>query len=184
VNNEDNYPGSFSPDGQMFYFSSADSAGVMHLNVLDFATGEAERLHPEVSYSELFPAISPDGTLMAYTSRQTGDREIFIEKVGAPEARWRVSASGGTHARWSPEVDALYYYDGAQSVLSVSVETVSGGFNFGAAVSVLTGIEASFTSPYDVDQSSGDLVTIRPLLDGKITSLQLVTGWQQLLQND
>ncbi len=184
VNKEDNYPGAFTPDGQSHYFTAADSTATLYLSVLDLESGAASRVHPGVSYAEGFPAVSPDGKLLAYTSSQTGDQEIFIEMIDQPEAQWRVSASGGNHARWSPAGDVLYFFDGAQAIVSVPVEIVAGGLNFGAAEPILTGLESSFTSPYDVDQSTGDLVTIRPLQDGKITSLQLVTGWQQLLQTD
>ena len=123
--------------------------------------------------------------MLAYTSRQTGDAEIFIEMIGVPGARWRVSAEGGSHPRWSADGGVIYYYDTAQSVLSVPVEKVPGGLSFGAATMVLTGLEGSFTSPYTVDPSTGDLLVLRSLRqNGKTASLQLVTGWQQLLQND
>ncbi|MDX2474247.1 MAG: protein kinase, partial [Candidatus Krumholzibacteria bacterium] len=184
VNDEDNYPGSFSPDGQTLYFSSADSLGLMHITFLDLPSGEIARLHPSAQYSERFPMVSPNGQWLLYVSSETGGGEIFVEKIGAPGVRWRVSASGGTHPQWSPQGDVIYYFNGVQAVLAVPVEIVAGGLQFGAAKTVLTGLESSFVPTYTVDPSSGDLVGKLPSFDGMISSLELITNWQQLLNQD
>ena len=184
VNEEDNYPGSFAPDGQKFYYFSADSTGRMHLNVLDLETLQHERLHPGVQYSERSVAASPDGSWLSYSSAETGSDEIFVEKAGNPGMRWRVSASGGVHPKWAPEGDVIYYFDDVQSLMAVPVEVVDGGLQFGAVKTVVTGLEKSFLPTYAVDPSNGDLVCKQPSIDGMISSLELVSGWQQLLNQD
>ncbi len=184
VNDEDNYPGSFTPDGTGLYFSSADSTGMMRLNLLDLESGDAIRVHPGAQVSESAPAVSPDGNWLAYLSRETGSGEIFVESVDVGGGRWRVSASGGTHPRWSPGSDVIYYYDGSHSVQATSVKAVDGGLQFGQTRRVVSGVESSFVPTYAIDPVSGDIVTNRASRSRASSAIKLVTGWQNLLNRD
>jgi len=58
---------------------------------------------------QLFAAVSPDGTLVAYESLETGESEIFITTFPASQGKWQVSKSGGGNPRWSRSGDRLYF---------------------------------------------------------------------------
>jgi hypothetical protein len=57
--------------------------------------------------------ISPDGTLAAYGSNESGDTEIYINSFPVPGAPTKVSEDGGDLPSWSPDGNTLYYATGA-----------------------------------------------------------------------
>ena len=74
----------------------ADSPGVLRPLV---ATGADERA----------PQISPDGTLLAYSSNETGRHEVYVRPYPGPGARVRVTQRGGVEPMWSTDGRELYY---------------------------------------------------------------------------
>jgi dipeptidyl aminopeptidase/acylaminoacyl peptidase len=55
------------------------------------------------------PAFSPDGTLLAYASDETGSHEVYARPWPGPGGRIRVSTRGGTEPLWSRDGATLYY---------------------------------------------------------------------------
>ena len=71
--------------------------------------------------SEVEPALSPDGTLLAYSLGNQGDTEVILRTYPAATGRWQVSSGGGALAVWSPRGDALYYRTISGALMRVDV---------------------------------------------------------------
>ena len=54
--------------------------------------------------------VSPDGTLAAYSSDETGTREIYVRSFPDRGERTPVSEGGGIFPRWSPDGNTVYYW--------------------------------------------------------------------------
>ncbi len=54
-------------------------------------------------------SVSPDGTLAAYRSNESGIDEIYIRSFPDPGVRTVVSQGGGAVPFWSPDGNTLYY---------------------------------------------------------------------------
>ena len=54
-------------------------------------------------------AVSPDGTLAAYRSNESGQNEIHVRSFPDPGERTVVSEGGGDTPFWSPDGNTLYY---------------------------------------------------------------------------
>ncbi|MEN8007804.1 MAG: protein kinase [Candidatus Krumholzibacteriota bacterium] len=184
VDDNDNYPTSFTPDGRELHYTISDSNAVMRLGVLDLETGQTRRMHPDAVYSERFAQVSPDGRWLAYSSQETGSSEIFIDGLGPAKGRWRVSADGGIQPRWAPGSDIIYFLNDAQALIAVPVSREGDVLIFGEARRILSGLEPSFLPSYAVDPISGEIVVQRALVTGATESLALVTGWARLLERN
>jgi eukaryotic-like serine/threonine-protein kinase len=58
---------------------------------------------------EFAPRISPDGTLLAYASNESGRIEVIIEPLSSVGSRVVVSQGGGLEPMWSANGRTLYY---------------------------------------------------------------------------
>jgi len=76
------------------------------------------------SFTELNPALSPDGRWLAYSSDESGINEVYVRPFpNAAAGRWQVSNGGGTEPRWSHDGHTLFYLDGAFHLTAVVVQT-------------------------------------------------------------
>ena len=55
-------------------------------------------------------AVSPDGTLAAYASDESGQDEIYIRSFPEPGGQTVVSDGGGGFPSWSPDGNTLYHF--------------------------------------------------------------------------
>ena len=65
-------------------------------------------LEQEADLAEI--VVSPDGTLAAYGSDETGTPEIYVRSFPEAGERTLVSEGGGEFPRWSPDGNTVYYW--------------------------------------------------------------------------
>ena len=71
--------------------------------------------------NENSPSISPDGAWIAYSSDQTGEAEIYVERFPELGERQQVSTGGGAEPLWSPNGREIYYR-GGDAMIAVPVD--------------------------------------------------------------
>ncbi|MBS1831045.1 MAG: PD40 domain-containing protein [Acidobacteria bacterium] len=71
--------------------------------------------------NERWGRFSPDGTMIAYTSDESGQDEVYVRELGANPRRWRISMSGGGHPRWVRSGKELFFIAGEPAVAAVSI---------------------------------------------------------------
>ena len=75
-------------------------------------------------FTELNPAISPDGLWLAYASNESGRNEVYVRPFpNTADGRWQVSTAGGVQPRWAPDSRELYYLDAASQLIAARVTT-------------------------------------------------------------
>jgi Tol biopolymer transport system component len=72
---------------------------------------------------EMLPQISPDEHFVLYQSTESGGYLPDIFAVSFPDGKrkTKISISGGTHPRWSPTGNEIFYVDPDDSLVAVSV---------------------------------------------------------------
>ncbi|HET8945905.1 MAG TPA: hypothetical protein VFQ07_02885, partial [Candidatus Polarisedimenticolia bacterium] len=93
------------------YFTSWSPGGTL-AGELDghIWTGTLER-HPGLTGggNEWGAQVSPDGSLLAYTSSRTGIFQVFAQPIPATGREWQVSADFGEEPVWSRDSRELFY---------------------------------------------------------------------------
>ncbi len=95
--------------------------------------GPDSTVRPVVStpWTDVSPALSPNGKYMAYTNDETGRREMWVVPFPDAEgARWQVSTGGAIEPTWSHDGTQLFYVNEAGMLMSVDVST-TGTFSSG-----------------------------------------------------
>jgi Tol biopolymer transport system component len=90
--------------GERLLVTSGQAYKVVRLNgtVDETVTGLPASLRDNLT-------ISPDGRWMAWSSRETGRTEIYVEPFGRAGSRVQVSVGGGDDPLWSRDGRALYF---------------------------------------------------------------------------
>jgi serine/threonine-protein kinase len=68
---------------------------------------------------EVYPAFSPDGRWIAYSSLASGAYEIYVRAFPDTGRQWRMSTDGGVVAAWSRDGRRLLYVSSERRVMVV-----------------------------------------------------------------
>jgi serine/threonine-protein kinase len=135
-------PWSISPDGRLaFYQRGTVPEGSVTFDIWTVpVTVGADSLvaHTPEPFivsdaQEFFPAWSPDGRWMAYTSLEEDAYDIYIRAYPDRGRQWRVSNRGATVAVWSSDGRHLYYQTLDHRVMIVDVSVVGDELRVGTA---------------------------------------------------
>ena len=118
------------------------------------------------SFSELHPALSPDGRWLAYTSNESGVNEVYVRPFpNTGGGRSQVSNGGGSEPRWSGDGRALFFLDATLRTLIEARVTTAPAF----AVSGLRPLFATsgflvdaFQTSYDVTRDGRFFIFVSP----------------------
>ena len=112
-------PKSISPDGRwLLFYTQGD------VNVIDLEGDRRRKPLIRTSVDEgNGVAVSRDGRWVAYDSNESGRMEVYVRPFPAVEGiRSRVSRNGGTRPVWSHDRRELYYIEGTQRLMAVTLQ--------------------------------------------------------------
>jgi Tol biopolymer transport system component len=100
-----------SPDGKWMAFEDDGKATRSDIFAVPMPADSATKTIPIVQTpaQEHYPAISPDGRYIAYTSNESGTDEVYLTRFPEPGGKWQVSTQGGSRPRWDRARGVLYY---------------------------------------------------------------------------
>jgi hypothetical protein len=88
--------------------------------------GASER-HPQAflhsEFNELYGQISPDGRWMAYTSDESGRREVYVRRFPDGDGKMRISTGGGEQPRWRGDGKELFFVSEEGTLSAVAMKT-------------------------------------------------------------
>ena len=70
---------------------------------------------------ESAPRFSPDGRWIAYTSNESGLREVYVQPFPGPGGKWQISTQGGREPSWRADGKELYYISGTDAMMAVDI---------------------------------------------------------------
>jgi serine/threonine protein kinase/Tol biopolymer transport system component len=115
-------PVAVSPDGKTLLFSAHSPAGPQSIQTL--SVGGSDNVQPFLQGPfNLYQArFSTDGRWIAYTTEESGRREVCVQTFPGPGGKWMVSTEGGESPRWSHNGREIFFLRGDE-LMSVDVET-------------------------------------------------------------
>jgi eukaryotic-like serine/threonine-protein kinase len=118
------YPSSVSPDGKflLFFTGNALSPTGNDLWLLPLDGAAKPRVFVQTEFSETYPAFSPDGRWVAFTSSESGRGEIYVVPFPGPGGKWQVSQGGGSFARWRGDSAELFFHSPEEGLMSAAVD--------------------------------------------------------------
>jgi eukaryotic-like serine/threonine-protein kinase len=77
---------------------------------------------------EFEPMFSPDGRWVAYSSTETGPRQVFVRPFPGPGERWQASTAGGSAPVWSRAKTELLFRGADGTLMMASYATTGTTF--------------------------------------------------------
>jgi Tol biopolymer transport system component len=175
----DAYPYNWTSDGRTLVFVEETADRGTDIGVLSpGGKGEAQMLLSSAA-NEDEPALSPDDRWLAYTSDESGRREVFVRPFPGMGARWKISTEGGFSPRWSRSGRELFYRDG-HDLMAVAVDS-SKGFTAGRPRALFKDtVPPWLNGGYDVSPDGQRFVTMEIEEDGAKRIVMLLDWFEEL----
>jgi Tol biopolymer transport system component len=120
------WPVSWSPDGKSILYVTNSRETSNDVWVLPVGGGTP---YPflQTAASENWAAFSPDGKFVAYSSTASSDvPEVFVTRFPDKGPSWRVSADGGSQARWRRDGAEIFYLAPDRRLMAAAVAERNG----------------------------------------------------------
>jgi len=177
-------PTDWSRDGRFIIYRQTDpktKADIWALPVT--GNGEKEPISLiRTEASETAGTLSPDGRWLAYTSNETGQYEIYVQRFPDGGGKRLVSNGGGTGPRWRRDGRELFYYarNGVGGKLMAARVRSGESFETGAVVSLfefIGGTQIVGSAPYAVT-GDGQRFLINEFVETKPNApLTVMVNW-------
>jgi eukaryotic-like serine/threonine-protein kinase len=129
-------------------------------------------------YNLLTPTFSPDGKWIAYSSQESGRREIFISSFPGGSSKFQVSANGGSAPRWRADGKELFYISDDNKMTAVEIQEKGGSVEIGNTQALFpVNASSSLLLPYDVTNDGKKFVVVVPVASSGAEPITLVTNW-------
>jgi len=178
-------PLSWSPNGERLAFIEVSPTTAADIWVLQLNDRKAQPFLQTPAY-EGTPQFSPDGHWLAYTSDESGRREIYVQPYPGPGGKWQISTDGGNEPVWNRSGRELFYRN-ADKMMAVDITTQP---SFSASKPKML-FEKRYVSPgggtfpnYDVSPDGQRFLMLKPVQQeqAESTQINIVLNWTEELK--
>jgi Tol biopolymer transport system component len=171
----------WSPDGQFLLYSEtpneANAQAHSQLWLLPLSGGGQPFPYLRAPFGESQGRFSPDGTLIAYTSDESGRNEIQVQRFPSDAAKWQVSTKGGSLARWRGDGRELFYMSADGVLMAVGVTAAGRDARFGPPTPL-----ASIPRNFDVAPDGQRFLALAPVDEREASPVTVIANWPALLR--
>ncbi len=154
--------GDWIPEGPTLVFDWNRAATQQDLYVYTEADGPVPLLVDSAAVES--PAVSLDGSWLAYVSDDSGEREVYVTPFPGVGRRLPVTRGGGVHPRWSANGRELFYRSGRR-LMALDVRADSSGLSFGtpSVVYEFATVLGRWITYYDPHPDGVHVVVVDPI---------------------
>jgi Tol biopolymer transport system component len=116
------WPVGWSPDGSSILVVTNSPKTNNDIWSLSLTGDSTPKAFQRTEASENWATFSPDGRWVAFSSTAgSDDPEVYVTRFPTPGQIWRISADGGTQARWRRDGKEILYIAPDQQLMSATV---------------------------------------------------------------
>jgi serine/threonine protein kinase/Tol biopolymer transport system component len=169
----------WSADGHVTYGVSTPGT-FFDLYTLSLKGDRAPTLYLQTPFQDVSGKLSPDGTLMAYSSLLSGRQEIYVQPFPSSQERWQVSIAGGAWPRWRSDGRELFYVTPDGMLMAVAVSK-NAGSPVGTPRPLFRTRGAGPGRDVYSPSSDGRRFLLNAVVEGSKTSVTVVLDWKQAI---
>jgi eukaryotic-like serine/threonine-protein kinase len=177
-------PTDWSPDGR-WLLATVYGARDQDVWMLPTEGGEAARPLLAQPFPERDARFSPNGSLVAYVSEETGRSEVSVQRIDGKRLRHVISVAGGDQPAWSSNGRELFFVNPQGLLRSASVSMDPDGKpTFGTpALLNVPAIGSSYRgTQYDVSPDGQRIYFFDRRLEPSPSQFGVVVGWRGMLK--
>jgi len=185
TNENAQWPGSWSPTGEILAFTEAAPETGYNLMTVDLQGDRQPHPFLQTPANEYGPKFSPDGHWLAYGSDESGRHEIYVRPFPGPGGKWQISTDGGFEPVWSQNGRELFYRNG-DKMMAATVETTPTFAVSKPRVLFEEHFEKGvfpFEANYDVSPDGHKFLLVRPIEhESAPAQVNIVLNWSDELR--
>ena len=113
---------SVAADGKTVTFLQTDPKTGADIWVMALEGERKPKTFLQTPFTEESPMLSPDGKWLAYSSTESGRREVYVQPFPGPGGKWLISSEGGIAPVWARNGRELFYRNGP-AMMAVDITT-------------------------------------------------------------
>jgi eukaryotic-like serine/threonine-protein kinase len=171
--------GSWSPDGKYFVDLSRSVAGGYHIEAkaIDSDSPVFTVVAPASPQTDIsYYRISPDSKWIAYTSNESGRKEVYIAPFPSGDGKWQVTTAGADFAAWRSDGKEIYVSTNLQQYTACSVNVNGNELQIGTPQGLFSANAVALGVDYDV-APDGKRFLVNVAGDDTPIPLHLVMNW-------
>jgi hypothetical protein len=134
------------------------------------------------AFNEMHAEFSPDGKWIAYTSDNSGRREIYVQAFPPGKERGRISLHGGEQPKWRGDGKELYYLSLDGKLMAAALPQRGSWEDVAPVVLFQTTLRPSrLGNDYDVTPDGERFLLNLPVRESQSAPLTVVGNWSSAL---
>jgi Tol biopolymer transport system component/tRNA A-37 threonylcarbamoyl transferase component Bud32 len=177
-------PSGWSRDGLLMY-ETRGASGHMELWVLPITGDRKPRPYLQRNADLRHGVVSPDGRFVAYSSDESGTRQVYVETNPPGKGKWQISIQSGSSPQWREDGKELFFASvesgrNNRTLMAASVRASANSIEAGT-VSPLFEWPAQTNTAFGVTDMGRRFLVVEPARELN-KSLTLLLQWQHALK--
>jgi eukaryotic-like serine/threonine-protein kinase len=175
------HPNDWSADGKYLIYDEHTATARQDLWIVPMEGAHTPLPFLATPADETSAAFSPDGKWIAYSSDESGRRDVYVRgfapdrNPAAAVGQWTISLAGGDKPRWSRDGKELFYIATDGKMMAVPIK---GGSAFEPGVPIpLFDTRVTGFMPFDVAPDGRFLINTMPADATSRSSITVVINW-------
>ncbi len=179
------FPSGWTPDGKMVLYSEWTPGANNAIRAVPIE-GDGEPITlVGTEFDENHGRVSPDGRWLAYSTNESGAREVFVTTFPSSGRKWQVSVRGGRQPVWTKDGGEIIYLNNEFDTLSAAEVSSEGEtFEIGSVVDLFdVDLRPDRGRQWGVTADGERFLLNTAPKGGRVLPLHFVVNWPAILEN-